>query len=186
MLDTGHGHFETAAFAGAAHPLAAGEARQAPLVEPVVSLARRFYSGMVDHFRLRAASWIMSVNMLGFGVSITLHPEVLAPPGNATIYDSLLRVAPASAWGLICLCLGGFRLASLIVNGTFPAFPWSPYIRALGSFLSALFWLQILLGAILTEHLTLAVSVFATFLAMDAFGLYVAALEIDPHEGGKA
>jgi len=180
MLDTTISHFETAA---ARHPaVAARQASQASLVEPdAVSLAARFYYGMVDHFRLRAASWIMSLNMLGFGVSITINPDVLALPGHSALYESLLRVAPASTWGFVCLGLGGFRLAALIVNGTFPAFPWSPYVRALGSFLSALFWLQILLGALSSDHLTLSVSVYATFLAQDAFGLYIAALEIEPH-----
>ena len=187
MLDTRFGHFHDAGYSRFGHALATPEARQAALVEPAeVSLFVRFWRGMADHFRLRASSWIMSANMFGFGVIILSDPTVLDRPGISQIYATLLRVADPLTWGWVCLSLGLFRLAALVINGTFPKFTLSPYMRAAGSFLSALFWLQIVLGAVHSEHLMLALAMFPTFLALDAYCLYVAALEIEPHGEGAA
>ena len=55
----------------------------------------------------------------------------------------------------------------------------SPPMRALGSFLACLFWLQILIGAAHAGQPILALPVFCTFLAFDAFSLYLAALETE-------
>ena len=160
--------------------------REEAMVEPAVNLAVRFWRGMADHFRLRAASWIMSVNMLVFGLTILGSPEVLTLPGRTTLYASLLHLASARTVGLVCLGLGGFRLLALAVNGTIPSFKASPYVRAIGSFLACLFWLQVVLGALRSPVWTLSLDVFTTYFVLDAFCLYIAALEIEPHGDGRA
>ena len=155
------------------------------LVEPM-SLAVRFYYGVVDHLRLRTISWIMSLNMVVFGLILLANPDAMSLPGRTVIYADLLRIASEHSWGLICVAVGGFRLVALFINGTFPTFPWSPWMRALGSFLACLFWLQIELGAIQFGELILAVDIYAIFLLFDAVSLYTAALEMDPLGDGGA
>jgi len=164
---------------------AASRQAQAPLVEPM-SLASRFYHGVVDHLRLRTISWVMSLNMTGFGLVLLANPEAMSLPGRTVLYADLLRVASEHSWGVICVAIGVFRLLALGINGTFPSFPWSPYMRALGSFLSCLIWFTIELGAMQAGTLILALDVYATFLLFDVISLYTAALEMDPRGDGGA
>ena len=145
-----------------------------------MSTASRLYHGITDHFRFRLVSWIMSFHVFAFGLIITHSPEVMSLPGRESLYAGLLRIAPAPFWGVFCIVVGSFRLASLIVNGSFPAFTFSPHIRLFGSFLSSLFWLQIWLGAWHSPTWTLAFDVFFTYCVLDGAALYLAAIEINP------
>jgi len=184
MLDEDHGDLGPG-YSRLGRALAAREADQETLVEPVTLFAR-FWHGMTDHFRLRAISWIMSVNILAFGVTILVNPTVLSLPGRTVLYAALVQWLSPHSIGVLCAGLGGFRLGALVINGTFPTFTLSPYVRAAGSFMSGLFWFEIVLGALHSDVWTLALSVFCTFVALEAFSLYVAALEIEPRGDGRA
>ena len=160
-------------------------AEEKALVEPM-SLAVRFYYGVVDHLRLRTISWIMSMNMIGFGLILLANPDAMSLPGRTVLYVDLLRWASERHWGMTCIAIGVFRLVALFINGTFPSFPWSPYMRAFGSFLSCLFWFTIELGALQASELILAIDVYGIFLLFDIISLYTAALEMDPLGDGGA
>ncbi len=147
---------------------------------------------MTAHFRLRVTSWIMSLLITSFGVIIIHNPMVLTTPESAPRYVYMMRVAsvfsfilhnPAMLCGCFCLAIGLLRLGALIVNGTFSGFVWSFHVRALGSFLACFVWFQILLGVFFSHEWTLAVPVYCTFLAFDAFNLYVATFEINREHG---
>jgi hypothetical protein len=79
------------------------------------------------------------------------------------------------------MCVGAFRFASLCVNGTFPKFKLSPHFRAIAAFLCALFWLQIVLGALTSSAYMVSLEIYSIYLWLDAISFYNATVEINPH-----
>lgn len=130
----------------------------------------------------------MCFSMIWYGVILVKTPDVFYSSSHAQIYINLTQLATAQFWGSICLTIGFFRFIALFVNGTFPSFQWSPYLRAVSSFASVLFWLQIVLGAFASHLYDLALNVYITFMILDAFSLFIAASEsgaiVRESEGG--
>lgn len=143
----------------------------------MISLTIRLIHGVTDHFRLRAISWIMCFNMIIYGIILLNNPEVFYKTSHSVIYMNLTRLATAHTWGTMCFVLGGIRFMALFINGTFPTFRWSPYFRAASSFLSAIFWFQIVLGTLASSIYDLSSDTYITFMVLDSFSLYIAASE---------
>lgn len=148
-----------------------------PMERPVFT---RLYHGIMDHFHLRVICWFMSVNILCYGHTLYVFPNVFAQPDRSFLYANLSRLASQHVWALLCIFVGVMRLFALIINGSFPTFRLSPYIRAIGSALSAIFWFEIVLGAVNNQSYVLAMDVYMVFFAFDAYSVFASALEINP------
>lgn len=106
----------------------------------------RITRGVRDHLYVRRSEWGCAAVITWWGVAL------LAPGETFTIspsYAGLSRLAPEWVWGVICLTLGMFRLAALIINGTFRG-SWysrySPHVRAVTAYLTGMIYFLIAYG----------------------------------------
>jgi hypothetical protein len=143
------------------------------------TIAHALIKGMPAHFRLRYGSWIMSAALLGVGIVLLINSTLFVTDPRAWQYAYLGRIAPQNMMALICVALGAFRLITLVVNGTFPAFPWSPHCRAVGAFLSCFVWFNMVLGAVHGPEITTALPVMFAVLCIDIASTYIAMLEVE-------
>ena len=96
------------------------------------------------HFEIRASSWFMAWMTLGVGISMTANPTMLTGSINAAIYfRHMSELADQSIWRALFLIVGISRLMALTINGSFPAFRWTPHIRFFMSCLSAMLWANV-------------------------------------------
>lgn len=96
------------------------------------------------HFEIRASSWFMAWITLGVGISMTANPTMLTGSINAAIYfRHMAELADQSIWRALFLIVGTSRLMALTINGSFPAFHWTPHIRLAMSCLSAMLWANV-------------------------------------------
>ena len=145
-------------------------------------IAGNLWRGVTDHFRLRITSWFTSLILLNTGLVILLHPTVLST--NFT-YRYMDRLYNPGTWTAICICLAIFRLAALTINGTFPRISYMPHIRTVGSTLSAIVWLQLVLGAINTTSPTIEAAVYPMLMLLDIYNTHLAAIEMRIDNGRR-
>jgi hypothetical protein len=135
--------------------------------------------GVVAHFRYRITSWIAAYIILGMGLVMFDVPNLFTVDPASHSYAYLGRIMPQASWAMLCVILGVYRFGALIINGTFPSFPWCPQLRFVGSFLSMFFWFNLAFGPIASMKITFALPLYSGLFLMEVYNVYVAA-----HEAG--
>lgn len=103
----------------------------------------RLAAGIREHFPQRVSEWILTVTILGLAAVLGSNPHTFE---NAPAFSELARIASEPTWATICFIVGIARLTALVVNGTFRAFPYSPHMRGIASFVACIFWGQLAIG----------------------------------------
>lgn len=85
-------------------------------------------------FRDRIPEWIISGALLVWGLILFLFPDIFI---YSTGLRALLTVAPQSAWGLVTVLIGLFRLAALITEKFTVK---SAHLRATGALAGVIVW----------------------------------------------
>ncbi|MEE7460706.1 hypothetical protein MFUR16E_04830 [Methylobacterium fujisawaense] len=116
---------------------------QAVLAPAPISIPRRVWHGIRRHFVVRFPEWWATAALLQFGWILYAPPPVFDTSPNLAV---LAQWATEEAWGAVCLAVGAVHLLALIVNGSFPRFPYSPHVRAFASFLACGLWFQVTFG----------------------------------------
>ena len=146
----------------------------------ILALIARVAKGSRHNFAIRVSDWFASSVVLSFGLVLTRFPQVM--DGNPW-YRLLEQHAPAQTWGLVCAAIGLARVGALTVNGTFPAFRWSPHLRFLMALMSCFVWFQITLGLIEAQAPTMAIAMFPHMLLFDLYNVFLASSEAGVVEG---
>lgn len=117
------------------------------------------------HFRVRSLEWGLGVILLNVGL-VLIQP---APTFSNPAFSTMAQIVPEPVWGLGCLLVGTVRLLALWRNGAWVPSPW---LRLATSVLSALFWLQVLLGIVSASILPLGLAFFPAFIAADMYSVW--------------
>jgi hypothetical protein len=112
-------------------------------------IVAKLVSGVTDHFITRLPEWIWSIILLNFGVTLLGSSDTFEGNVNFSVME---RMAGENTWGWFLTVIGGLRLLSLVINGTFkPLCVWTPHARALGATFSCFAWFLIALGIFLAN-----------------------------------
>lgn len=135
----------------------------------------RIYRGIHDHFPARRSEWVLAGILVAWGL-------ILLPPSPAfeesLVWAQMAVMASERTWAVTAIAIGLFRLAALIVNGTFSSTwygRWSPHVRSLASFLSCFLWLQISFGLWAGSATTTGLAVYPGLLVLDLMNVVAAA-----------
>lgn len=135
----------------------------------------RLYLGIHDHFPARRSEWVLAGMLVAWGL-ILLQPDPTFT--NNPAWRLMLSWLSEPSWGWLAVSVGSFRLAALIINGTFARTwygRWSPHVRALASFLSCFVWFQISFGLWASDAATTGLAVYPGLLLLDAMNIVAAA-----------
>lgn len=112
-------------------------------------IALRVVRGVTDHFVGRWSEWLFSFILMSLGVKLLGSSETFASsPGFAM----MAKIAREDTWGWALTSIGGFRLLTLLINGTFRSFArWSPIARSGLAFVSCFAWFSIAMGIFLSN-----------------------------------
>ncbi|HEV7258914.1 MAG TPA: hypothetical protein VGN82_14130 [Bosea sp. (in: a-proteobacteria)] len=134
----------------------------------------RLYLGIHDHFPARRSEWVLAGILIVWGWILTGPDQTFA--GNRA-WSQMAAIMPENSWGWFAISVGAFRLAALIVNGTFAGTwygRWSPHVRALASFLTCFLWFQISFGLWNSDAATTGLAVYPGLLVLDAMNIVAA------------
>lgn len=134
----------------------------------------RLYLGIHDHFPARRSEWVLAGILVVWGWMLVGPGDVFA--GNRA-WSQMAAIMTENVWGWFAISVGGFRLAALIVNGTFASTwygRWSPHVRALASFLTCFLWFQISFGLWNSDAATTGLAVYPGLLVLDAMNIVAA------------
>jgi len=147
---------------------------QAPSGTDFLALVVRVARGSTHNFAIRVSDWFAGFVMLSFGLVLIYCPWAF---GNSPWYALLEQIAKPDVWGVVCGFIGLLRIGALTVNGTFPAFRWSPHLRFAMSMLSCFVWFQVTLGLLAAREATVAFAMFPQLLVFDLYNVFLAASE---------
>jgi hypothetical protein len=116
-----------------------------------------------ETFPARASEWALSIMLFLWSVVLSANPDLFA---TGMSYRSLGQIMGQDGWAVACLFVGGGRLIILAVNG---AWRRSPHLRALGAFLSGLFWFMISAGIVQSGIYNTGLAVYPVLFMLDAF-----------------
>lgn len=114
-------------------------------------------------FPTRASEWALAIIMFNWSIVLAVNVDLFA---TGRSYAALTQLMDQQAWALSCLAIGGGRLVILAVNG---AWRRSPHLRALGSFLSGLFWFLISAGILQAGAYNTGLAVYPVLFLLDTF-----------------
>lgn len=137
-------------------------------------LPQRLYLGITDHFPARRSEWVLAGIMVVWGW-LLLGPDTVFN-GNPA-WAQMAAMMQEETWGWLAIGVGAFRLAALIINGTFAGTwygRWSPHVRAFASFLSCFLWFQIAFGLWASGAATTGLAVYPGLLVLDAMNIVAA------------
>jgi hypothetical protein len=135
-------------------------------------LTARFYRT----FRERYPEFIMTAVQLCWGINAwtdALNTDVPRHIFDGPFYGPLQQIMPQMQWGVYATSIGFVRACCLIINGSRPR--GSATLRAFGAWLSTIFWLGLLYGALRLPWNSNAVYSYGGLLAFDIFALFFAA-----------
>jgi hypothetical protein len=147
---------------------------QAPSGADFLTLVVRIARGSAHNFAIRVSDWFASFVMLSFGVVLIYCPWAF---GESRWYGLLEQIANPLVWGVICGSVGLLRVGALTINGTFPAFRWSPHLRFAMAMLSCFVWFQVTLGLVAAHEATAVFAMFPQLLVFDLYNVFLAASE---------
>lgn len=121
----------------------------------------------------RAFEWAMALGMFFAGLELVLWPGSLSHGP----FQWLLELMTQNQVAVFMLIVGWFRVSSLMVNGqTIGGRKIGPYVRAIGSVLSASLWVQFTLAllqfSIKQGHPVLGLPFWAMFTAAELYVAY--------------
>lgn len=134
----------------------------------------RLYLGIHNHFPARRSEWVLASMMTAWG-AIVLGPADLFLASRA--WAPLAALMSESNWAKIAIVIGLFRLAALVINGTFAGTwygRWSPHVRALASFASCFLWFQISFGLLASDAATTELAIYPGLFVLDAMNTVAA------------
>lgn len=137
-------------------------------------LPTRIFLGITDHFPARRSEWVLAFVMMVWGY-ILLRPEPTFT--NSVAWSQMTAIWSEQVWGWLAVSIGGFRVAALVINGTFSNSwygRWSPHVRAVASFLSCFLWFQIVFGLIGSGAVTTGLAVYPGLFILDAMNIVAA------------
>lgn len=117
------------------------------------------------HFRHRVLEW--GLGFVTVTIALTLFNEY--PTLNQPALIELTRIASEEVWAVALLVVGMARLGALWINGAWRRSPW---IRFVTSLFSAVVWLQITLGMMRVEMVTLGIAIFPWFLIAEGYSIW--------------
>ncbi len=107
-------------------------------------VARTIVSGITGHFRTRLSEWLVSGLLAVFGFRLLGPGETFS---SSPSYAFLAHFATEVTWGYVIVTVAGLRLTALGINGSVPMFaPYSPLVRSLTAWGSAVVWCCLGLG----------------------------------------
>lgn len=142
----------------------------------------RVLRGVAAHFRLRVAEWFTTALLLQFGLILFGPGDVFPHSPNLSV---MAQWASEETWGALCLGVGGVHLLALTINGTFPAFPFSPHVRAAASFLACFLWFQITLAIFMSGIGGTGLGTYRLVLALEIWNFVRASLDAGRAEGRR-
>ena len=112
-------------------------------------IALRIKKGLADHFWMRFAEWILTIESVCFA-------ETLLEPGDtfdsSPSYTLMAKFASERTWGLVIALVAGARLTALVLNGSFPGSRrWSPLARSVCAGLSSGVWFCVSIGMVVSN-----------------------------------
>lgn len=116
-----------------------------------------------ETFPVRAAEWALAIMIFNWGITLSLNTDLFASQPS---YRVLAGTMKQDSWALLCLSVGGIRLIFLLING---AWRRSPHLRAVGAFVSILFWFQISMGFAMAGTWSTAISIYPILLLLDSY-----------------
>lgn len=135
----------------------------------------RVYHGVADHFAARVADWFLSAMMLSLGAVFWKNAAMFDQWPQ--VFANMARVMPQHAWAVLCILVGAIRVNALFINGTFPQFRWSPHLRFAMAVVSAVIWLQVALGLVLSGVIGLGQAFIPHLVLFDIFNAFLASSE---------
>lgn len=134
----------------------------------------RLYLGIHDHFPARRSEWVLAGIMIAWGWLLIGPSTTFAQSAE---WGQMAAMADERTWGWLAIWIGAFRLAALIVNGTFGHSwygRWSPHVRALASFCTCFLWFQISFGLWISDATTPGLAVYPGLFVLDAMNIVAA------------
>ena len=128
-------------------------------------------------FRERCFEWVMAAITLGWGWN-ALSDAMLPAKIHAfdrPFYAPLTTIATQGQWGAYAVSVGLLRITCLYINGSRPR--GSAAMRALGAWMSSLFWIGLCIGAFALPWRSSAIYSYGGLLILDLFGLWFAAAD---------
>lgn len=124
-----------------------------------------------ETFPVRASEWALSWMLFNWGIILTLNPNLF---DISPSYNTFASMMSETAWGLVCLAIGGMRIAFLFINGLWRR---SPHLRMAGAFISCFFWFQISAGFIYAGTWSTGLAIYPVLLMLDIHNLLRAATD---------
>ncbi len=140
-----------------------------------LSLGLRIWYGVADHFAARVADWFLATMVLSMGILFFRRDGIFG--SFPEFYLPLSRLASQHVWAWACTIIGGTRLIALFINGTFPYFRWSPHLRFVMAVMSAVIWLQVALGLMMSGVAVLGAALVPYLALFDLYNAFLSASE---------
>jgi hypothetical protein len=134
----------------------------------------RVMRGVTDHFSRRVADWFLSAMLTNFGTILLGKDKMFE---RFTAFKHLENIFREETWGWVCVILGATRLLSLAINGTFPAFRWSPHVRFVAAMLSCFVWFQVYISLEVAAEPTTGLAIYRYLFLFDIYNAFLAASE---------
>ena len=116
-----------------------------------------------ETFLARASEWALAVILFLWSAVLAANPDLFV---EGQSYRALAQIMGQDGWAFACLFIGGGRLIILAING---AWRRSPHMRALGAFLSGLFWFLVSAGLLQSGAYNTGLAVYPVLFLLDAF-----------------
>ena len=116
-----------------------------------------------ETFPGRASEWALGAMLFNWGAILVLKPDIFSMQPYYTPMAELMR---QSAWGLLCIGVGGSRLMVLFVNGFWRR---SPHLRSLMAFLASLVWFEVTVGLLQSGLINTGLAVYPVLFGLDVF-----------------
>jgi hypothetical protein len=132
------------------------------------------------HFRHRVLEWALGAITLTVGMTLLHEYPTLDQPA----LSEMARIASEEFWAWAMILIGLARLGALWINGAWRRSPW---IRAATALMCAVVWLQITLGLLNVQMVTLGIAIFPWFLVAEGYSVWRAMSDArDASENKKA
>lgn len=133
---------------------------------------------LTSRVREKIDEWIFALVLFTWGLRMTGTPFL-----ESGSYAVLRDLADQGTWAIICLSLGGARLAVLFINGAWRA---SPHVRAALSFVSLIFWLAVCFSFIAAGALGTGLTVYPLFVVFEGWAAWRAVTDAARADRGRA
>lgn len=100
-------------------------------------ILRTLTHGITSHASRRFTEWVGAYPLIALGYALSLEPAAFQQSQSFAV---LLSWATQNTWSILLLLVGAERLFALMVNGSFPWFPYTPLIRNIASWSALVFW----------------------------------------------